>query len=167
MLLNSMMVFAQAEKEDILSIRAEYNRINSISTRRVQLENEDVLGHMTDGGATLTGYFEGDILVKAVVWVGLSYGNVEIEYYLKDSELFFGFEVERTFAKKYEEGEFIGGDYAKDLETGFEGRYYFEEGELIRDLEKGERMFGDAFDLEAFKDAAQEFFDLLRKKAEG
>lgn len=160
----SLLALGQTEQEDILGIRSEYNRINSIPTHQIQLQNEEVLGHITDGGASLTGYFEGKDLVKAVVWVGLSYGNREIEYYLKDNEMFFAYEIERTFAQKHEEGEFIGWDYSKSQEIGFEGRYYFKQNKLIRNLEKGDRLFGSSFEIKEFKETADEFFDLLRGK---
>jgi len=142
------LVFVQGQTHEtlVLAIRTEFKKINTNdSLKTIILNNEEFLEQMTDGGGTLTGYFEDDQLVKFTEWVGLSYGNVVSEYYFKDLELFFLYQKESKFADK------IGGepgdlDYAK-LETMFEGRYYFDKNKRIKTLEKGQRSFSADFDL--------------------
>lgn len=127
--------YGQSTEQLISNIRTEFKRINSSEELdQIRLSNEEFMEHMTDGGGSLTGYFENGNLVKIVEWIGLSFGNREIEYYLKNDSLFFAFEVESRFADK-EGGLLAEFDYSK-LVTAFEGRYYFNNTELIKKIEQ-------------------------------
>jgi len=159
--------YGQSNKQLILDIREEFNRINSNKDlRTITLNNEEFLDQMKDGGGRLTGYFENDVLVKITVWVGLSYGSNETDYYLKNGEFFFAYQRENKFADKLNEnGEFIGIDHSHH-KTLFEGRYYFNSKELIKEIEEGDRIFSREFELQRFLNYANELAELLRRKNE-
>jgi len=137
--------YSQSREQLISNIRVEFKRINfQAKLRTKELNSEELLGQMTDGGSKLTGYFEDDKLVKFTEWVGLSYGSIASEYYIKNGELFFVFQKESKYADKVD--GIVGDlDYTK-LESKFEGRYYFNSEELIKEIEKGERLFSREFD---------------------
>ncbi|MEQ9230409.1 MAG: hypothetical protein RIF46_06975, partial [Cyclobacteriaceae bacterium] len=56
---------------------------------RVQLENEEFLIEMTDGGGSLTGYFENGVIKKIAIWVGLSNATASRIFYFKNGNLYF------------------------------------------------------------------------------
>lgn len=150
--------YGQSTEQLISDIRAEFKRINTeAKLRTIELKNEEFLEHMTDGGGLLTGYFEEGSLVKLVEWIGLSFGNLETEYYLKDDELFFGYQVMRRYADK-EDGLPAEFDYSK-LVTVLEGRYYFTNKELIKQIETGpeskQRIFSNKFEAQDFQEQAK------------
>lgn len=122
-------------------IRAEFQRINAQKDLEIrQLESEDFMEQQTDGGAKLTAYFEGESLCKMVRWVGVSQGFQVTEYYLKNGHLFFIYDKEVRFGSKLDAaGNWQDFDYQK-TETAFEGRYYWQGENLIRNLESGSRM---------------------------
>ena len=161
--------YCQSTERLISNIRTEFKRINTeAKLRTTELNNEEFLEHMTDGGGSLTGYFENGRLVKFVEWIGLSFGNLETEYYLKNDELFFAYQEVRRYADK-EGGLPAEFDYSK-LITVLEGRYYFNDGELIKEIEKGtetkKRIFSNKFEEEKFLQQAKNRAKQLRDKYE-
>ncbi len=150
----------QSTEELISNIRTEFKRINTeAKLRTIELNNEEFLEQMTDGGGQLTGYLEDNQLVKFKEWVGLSIGNVESEYYFKKGELFFIYQQENRFANK-EDGEVGDIDYSRQ-EVIFEGRYYLNQGQLIKELEKGDRFFSRDFEVSRTLKHAKKNIQLL------
>jgi len=121
----SVVQFGHGKEKDsvIKNIKNLYKQINSGSTlKTVKLENKQFLPQMTDGGGFLTGYFKGEQLLKIHVWVGLSYGVRQLEYYFNNNgQLFFVYETEEDYPDKNNNGSL---DYTK-LYLAFEGRCYF------------------------------------------
>jgi hypothetical protein len=79
----------------IAHIRQVFQQINSYKNYRVISidDSEEFLGHATDNGGSLDGYYKGDSLMKIVAWVGLSNRVVQHEYYFNKGKLVF---VQRT-----------------------------------------------------------------------
>lgn len=131
------------EKQTIIKqIRADYQIINADKhlAKRI-VEGEDYLDNIPDGGAELTGYFKKDTLVKIVEWIGLSYGNRIIEYYLKQGRIFFIYERFMSFVTTD-----TSMDYSK-VKLAFEGRYYFHNDKLIERKVSGKMpMKNDSID---------------------
>jgi len=131
-------VFAQNKK--IKEIRKKFQTINRDTTySTLTLNNEEFLEQMTDGGGQLTGYFKYQNIDKIHERIGLSYGVLTREYYLEEGQLIFVFEKEDTFPYV---DSLAALDYTK-TETAFEGRYYFDNGKLIKTKIKGEKRFPD------------------------
>lgn len=95
---------------------------SSIRTfERVQLENEEFLMEMTDGGGSLTGYFENGVIKKIAIWVGLSNATASRNFYFKNGNLYFVEEEKNQFSYNSKTNEF---DYSQ-TELVFWGRYLF------------------------------------------
>ncbi|PKV48889.1 hypothetical protein ATE84_0905 [Aquimarina sp. MAR_2010_214] len=157
---------SQNTDEQILKIRAEFQRINSNhQLEKMDLYNEEFMEYTTDGGGQLTGYFENGQLVKYIEWIGVSHGSIVIAYYLKEGKLFFAYEQENKFKSVYDaSGEWMSFDTSLQPETIFEGRYYFNNSRLIKELKKGERMFNRVFEQSKFLEHAHVMSNTLRKK---
>lgn len=126
--------FANAQARDdkgreLAKIRKLFQRINKDNSYQVvKVENaEEILGHATDGGASLSGYFKGDSLHKIVEWVGLSNRVVQNEYYLDKGNLVFVYATEKQYAYN---DSLQALDYTK-LVPSFYGRYYFKNNQLF------------------------------------
>jgi hypothetical protein len=130
MLLMASFIYGQTKEDQIRQIRTLYSKINSDhSLKTIVLNNADFLPDETpDGGCSLTGYYKNDTLYKMSVWIGLSYCIRQYDYYFDNGKPFLVFETEKDFAANTE-GRLV---YTK-LNTGFEGRYYFN-GEKIIDI---------------------------------
>ena len=63
----------------------------------ISLENEEFIENMTDGGGILKGYFLGNEIQKIVIWVGVSNGKYEFDYYFRNSKLFYMVESFKQF----------------------------------------------------------------------
>ena len=114
--------FCQNKNEKLISIRKIVQEINKdTSLKSIKLENEEFLEQALDGGGSLTGYFNGDSLVKITEWVGLSFGSKQFEYYFKKEKLVFVYATEKHF--RYNDS-LQTLDQTK-LELTYEGRYYF------------------------------------------
>jgi len=140
-MLLSVVQFGHGQEKDsvIKNIRKLYKRINTDGAlKTVKLENEEFLPQITDGGGSLTGYFKGKQLLKIHVWVGLSYGVRQFEYYFDDNGyLCFVYETEEDCPDKNNTGSL---DYTK-LNLAFEGRYYLDRGVEIEMKTNGKRRF--------------------------
>ncbi len=149
----------------ITEIRAEFKRINSTSQlEKIELFNDTFMEYHTDGGGQLTGFFENNNLVKITEWIGPSHGTLITDYYLKDGKLFFAYQQENKFKDIFDEsGEWIGLNTSQE-ETKFEGRYYFHNKKLIKQLNKGTRMFDQVFEQRKFLEHMNSIAELLRKK---
>ena len=123
-------LFAQG-KEDfnkrLFEIRLKYLAINNEQNLSIKTidDAEIFLGHATDNGAELTGYFKEDTLVKIIEWIGLSNRVLQTEYFFGDGKLFFVCSKESNYAFSTDSI-----DYSK-LNTVFTGRYYYQNGKLF------------------------------------
>ena len=116
-----------------------YKNINDDSSLKViKLETGEITEENPDGGIKLTGYFKDKELVKIHLWVGLSYGIRQFEYYFKKGNLIFVYEKEEDFGHKDD------GSTTNKLTQGFEGRFYFDQNKLIDRKTKGGRLFGES-----------------------
>ncbi|WP_024769754.1 hypothetical protein [Aquimarina macrocephali] len=156
---------SQNTEELIQKIRTEFQRINSNhQLEKVDLYNLEFMVQTRDDGAQLTGYFENDQLVKCTEWIGLHHGFIVTEYYLKEGKLFFAYEQENKFKSVYDEsGEWMSFDTSLPPETIFEGRYYFNNSRLIKELKKGERIFNRVFEPSKILERVDLMIDILRK----
>jgi hypothetical protein len=128
--------FGQSNSAQVKSIKKEFQAINRDSTlKKVVLENEEFLGeNIGDGGGKLVGFFKNHTVRKISQWLGLSNGIEIKEYYFKDGQLVFVYEVFKSFEYDQTRNQM---DYNK-ISTTFEGRYYFKNGKLIDQLVKGQ-----------------------------
>ncbi len=153
----------QTKADKLLTIRKTFQKINndtSLRTRTID-DAEEFLGHATDGGGQLVGYFHKDSICKIFATVGLSYGSITDEYYFNNERLIFVYETEKDFP----EADSLGGlDYNK-LDLVFEGRYYFDNDKLIDKITKGKRRFADPKDNAAnFITDAKDYLRLIKAK---
>lgn len=115
---------------------------------------------MTDGGGELIGYLANEEIVKMELRVGLSYGISELEFFYRDSKLFFVLETFRQYKYDEETGSF---DYSKTEQT-FRGEYLFEYPFDYATLGHN-RFESDALDPEeVLREEATEYLELLKKK---
>jgi hypothetical protein len=132
LLLTFTITFGQGKEDTnyrLFKIRKIYQQINqykNYDTITID-EAEEFLGHGTDNGGSLTGYFKEDSLKKIVEWVGLSNKVIQNEYYFDRDKLIFVYSTE----SKYRFNDSTQSlDYSK-LDNIFEGRYYFDNDKLL------------------------------------
>lgn len=105
----------------------------------ITLENEEFLEQMTDGGGTLTGYFDDDELVKMKLQLFLSYGVIKFDYYFSENDLFYVKEIFEQYAYDTETDKVN----PSVMERTFSGSYVFKNGELIDYITLGHNRFED------------------------
>lgn len=118
------------DKNNLLAqIKNLYEQINDYKNYETIIidDAEEFLGHSTDNGGSLTGYFKNDTLKKIVEWVGLSNKVIQNEYYLDKGKLVFVYTNESRYRYSESSQSF---DYSK-LDSVFKGRYYFSNNKLI------------------------------------
>ncbi|HVY75345.1 MAG TPA: hypothetical protein VG890_10970 [Puia sp.] len=149
---------AQTQPVDLSHIKSVFNKINS-NTRltKVTLENEEFSDQTPDGGASLTGYFDKNSLVKISFWIGLSYGIRQTDFYFDNDSLVFCYVTERHFKT----GQTTI-DYTK-TELAFEGRYYYNNSHLLLKKTAGTGFQGKDNEDEIIPDSRQ-YFKLLMQK---
>ncbi|MGF7081815.1 hypothetical protein [Mucilaginibacter sp. UYCu711] len=141
--------YGQSPKDIIENVKKSFSEINNDKLlQSVKLDNTSVIGQMTDGGNSLTGYFNGSTIRKIKVWVGLSFGIRQYEYYLKDNQVFFIYEREEDFRYDNKTGQIL---YTHP-KLGFEGRYYLNEGKIIDVKINGKKRFGEKPIISSLKD---------------
>jgi len=158
----SLNSYGQKKDTVIKEIRLWYKNINDDSSLKViKLETGEITEENSDGGIELTGYFKDKELVKIHLWVGLSYGIRQFEYYFNKGNLFFVYEKEEDFGHKDD------GSTTDKLTLGFEGRFYIDQNKFIDRKTKGRRLFDvPDFDInEILKDLAS-YKKLLNKRFE-
>lgn len=127
----------QTKTERMKAIREEFRAINDDSTlKMVQLQNEEFMDEVTDGGGELTGYYKNGKIRKIRQWIGLSNGNEVKEYYFKNAKLIFVYEQFHSFPYDLEKDRL---DRTTTTIT-FEARYYFSNNQLIEKKATGERQ---------------------------
>ena len=131
---------AQTKPELVAIIRRDFLAINTDKALfKKTLSGEEFMENATDGGGELAGYYKNRSLVKIVEWIGLSYGNRTREFYFKNNKLFFVYEKFQSFVTDDSTGEMDHGN----VNTTFEGRYYFNQDKLIGQKITGKRTFAD------------------------
>lgn len=113
----------------LFNIKKVCQQINSYKNYKIVTidDAEEFLGHNTDNGGSLKGYYKSDSLKKIVEWVGLSNKVIQNEYYFNNRELIFVYSTESRY--KYSDS-LQTLDYSK-LELVFKGRYYFDSEKLF------------------------------------
>jgi hypothetical protein len=155
----------QTKADKILRIKQAFQKINSDkSLKKKTIEDAEIfLGHATDGGGQLIGYFDKDTVCKIFVTVGLSYGMITDEYYFSKGQVVFVYESEKIFP---ENDSSDGLNYTK-LKLSFEGRYYFENDKLIDKIIKGKRRFEDKDKIAStFLADAKDYVTLVKTKGQ-
>ncbi len=104
--------------------------------KTIKLENEDFFKIATVGGSRMTAYFKGDTIYRITIWNGLSYGVSQYEYYLKNFRPFFIYETEEGYPEK----DSAGSADRTMLALNFEGKYYFDNRQLIDRKIKGRKQ---------------------------
>ncbi len=158
-----MQLHAQTKLELTATIRKDFQEINNDrSLAKKTLDGEEFLENIPDGGAELTGYYKNNEIVKAVEWIGLSYGNRTREFYFKNEKLFFVYEKFQSFIIDDSTREM---DHS-NVKTTFEGRYYFNKDKLIEKKITGKRIFEDesANLVKELLESAKENSSLLKQK---
>lgn len=137
----------KADKTSAINhIRQVFRQISGYNNYRIITidDSEEFLGHGTDNGGSLKGYYKGDSLKKIVEWVGLSNRVVTNEYYLDKGDLVFVFSTDSRCKSNVKTGEIDCSKFDKVLI----GRYYFSKGKLIdailSDKEHEMKKFEDA-----------------------
>jgi len=154
-------------KEDksyaLFKIKKVYQEINSYKNyKTVTIDNaEEFLGHGTDNGGSLTGYYKGDSLKKIIEWVGLSNKVIQNEYYFDNNKLVFVYSTESRYRFNDSTQNF---DYSK-LDNVFKGRYYFDNDKLIDTiLNDKEHVATKKQDAADFLTSSKEYLRLLKAK---
>jgi len=113
-------------------IKQVYRHTNDYKNYKVITidDSEEFLGHATDGGGSLKGYYKSDTLKKIVVEVGLSNRVVQDEFYFDSGKLVFVYSIDKRYKINDKTGEL---DYSKFGET-ITGRYYFSNDKLIETI---------------------------------
>ena len=148
----------------LFNIRRMYEQINVYKNYKiVTIDNsEEFLGHNTDNGGELKGYFKGDSLKKVVVWVGLSNKVIQNEYYYNNDTLFFVFSTESNYRFNDSTQSF---DYSK-LDIIFKGRYYYRKEQLIDTILNDTKHIAtkkqDALD---FLTSSKDYFKLFKARS--
>jgi hypothetical protein len=151
-------IFGQTTNKDISQIRKVFSQINSDSQlKKFVIKGEDFLDHTPDGGASLTGYFSKDKLVKISEWIGLSFGIRQTDYYYDSANLIFCYVSELHFQTTDS-----GLNYNK-TEPVLEVRYYYMNNRLIQKRLKGSG-FWDKKDESGLLPDSREYSKLLISK---
>ena len=131
--------FLERDFSDTARIKSVQRFVTHIDSEKfkdsLELENEDFMENMTDGGGSLTGYFQNGKLVKIAEWYGLSWGVLQATFYLKNDKLAFVKETEDHFYT-----DSMGTDPSR-FDTHFIGEYYFDNDHLFDEVSVGHNRF--------------------------
>lgn len=149
--------------EKLAQIRQKFQAINSETNYKVvKVEDAElILGHATDGGASITGYYKDGTIQKIIEWVGLSNKVVQNEYYLDSSKLIFVYVTESQYAYN---DSLQTLDYSKLVPLS-NGRYYFVNSRLFDAvLSRKEREKSKKDDAKSFLQRTSAYKALLNKQ---
>jgi len=158
--------FGQAKDHKLIridQIKKIFRSINDYKNYKVVTidDSEEFLGHGTDNGGSLKGYYRGDSLKKIAEWVGLSNRVIQNEYYFDKGKLVFVYSTDSQYKFNDSTGEF---DYSK-FDKIFKGRYYFSNDKLLdtilNDKEHEKTRQGDAKD---FLTSGRDYMKLLNAR---
>lgn len=162
LILSTLSSYSQGFSERHPDIQTFINKVNSevTSSKKITVENEELMDQMTDGGGELTGYFTNGEIRKMELRIGLSYGISELEFFYKDSKLFFILETFRQFKYNEENGSF---NYSETAQT-FRGEYLFTNPFDYETLGHN-RFENDELDPEeVLRDEANNYLTIIKKK---
>ena len=127
---------------------------------KVIARGEEVRPEAYDGGVELVGFYEGNLIRKIELSVGISYGNHHLNYYFRADSLYAVNHYFKQFAFDDETGSF---DYSK-TETTFDGYYLFSN--PFESTHKGTgRYESENLDPETtLRKEAKEYLAILNKK---
>lgn len=132
--------FLSGDFADTAIIKEKQSIVRSIDHLRLkdslELENEDFLENMTDGGGSLIGYFLNGELVKISEWVGLSYWIMQHNFYFHKGMLIYVRETEDDFYVD----DSSGTDQSR-FGQHFRGDYYFTGNKVIDMVAPGHNRF--------------------------
>jgi hypothetical protein len=122
-------------------IQTEKKKIDqNDSLNIIQMENEEFLEQMTNGGGELKGFYDlNGSFRKIEVTVFISHGVQEHTFYLQNETPILVDDRFRQFAWNEETSTF---DYNK-FDGGFHGTYLFRDGRLIDQISLGHNRFED------------------------
>ncbi len=134
----SFQLFAQTKEAKIKEIKQIVQSISkSKNLQKLLLRGDEFVKDASpDGGAELTGYFKKGELVKMIESIGLSNGINNTEYYFKDNQLIFVYDVGKEFTINQKTFSI---DYNK-LHTTYKRRYYFDKDQLINSIIEGQNF---------------------------
>jgi hypothetical protein len=144
-------------------IKEAYRQINDYKNYKVVTidDSEEFLGHGTDNGWSLKGYYKGDSLKKIVEWVGLSNRVIENEYYFDKGKLVFVYSKVKAYKFNDSLEVFDQSKFEKEVTR----RYYFNNDQLIHAIhskkEAGRPNHQTATD---FLQSGKEYTNLLNTK---
>jgi hypothetical protein len=132
--------------------------------RPIILENEEFLEHIDHGGE-LIGYYRDSVIVKVTTTVYYSHGVEKVNYYVADSKVRHLLFMEESF-DMYPYNEEIGEfEYSKAY-INFYGQYIFKDGKLVDQISTGHNRFeDDTIDIERTVRSELRFYmDMIVKK---
>jgi len=125
-------IFSQTTEQNIQEIRTQFKLVNSQKDfKKVYLENEEFTDQIPSEGCGLDAYYKNGQVYKIIESDAVSNAVYTTEYYLKDNKLIFVYRKEQHFSINPETGDY------SNLETTYEERVYYKNGEIIRHLKKG------------------------------
>lgn len=131
--------FLSSVFKDTSQIREIQKYVNQICKQKfkdsLELENEEFMENMTDGGGSLTGYFQDGKLLLIKEWIGLSYGVTQHSFYFNKDRLVYVLELEDDF---YVDSS--GTDHSR-FDQHFRGNYYFSNNRLVDMVSLGHNRF--------------------------
>jgi hypothetical protein len=151
-------ILGQNSDQDIARIKQIFKGVNSDThLKKLVVEGEDFLEQTTDGGASLTGYFSKEELVKISEWIGLSFGIRQRVFYFDSTQVIFCFVMEQHF--KITD---TGLNYNK-TELVFQGRYYYKSNTLIQKKLTGSGFWDKKDEATNLRDS-EKYFKILNIK---
>jgi hypothetical protein len=159
-------VYGQGRRDrssTISQIKQVFRQINGYKNYKIVTiaDSEEFLGHVTDNGGSLSGYYKVDSLMKMVEWVGLSNRVVQNEYYFDKGKLVFVYSTNSRCKSNDKTGEIDCSTFVR-VSTA---RYYFSKDKLIEailsDKEEAKTKQQDAAD---FLTSGMEYRKLLNAR---
>ncbi len=136
-LLFASSLYGQKTDPRILTIRKHFAWINNQKDYTViTLEDQDFLDQQPDGAAVAKAYFLDSVLYKVTTGIETSIDEYITDYYYWNDTLFF------VYARDLQYGYGDGGIDYNNQTTVYEGRFYYDKGQLIKKIEKGQNSAG-------------------------
>ena len=163
LLLFSVLVYAQLFSQknnlDVTQIIRFSKGVNqNKQLTKIELDGDDFLDEAPDGGASLTGYFDHNTLLKIRRWIGLSYGSLQIDYYFRRDTLIFASVTERHFGTIRDSIDF------KRTLPVLEARYYFNQGSIFSREMKGSGFWNKDEEKTLLPDSRSYLCMLIKRK---
>lgn len=115
---------------------AQQKTVKKIKPYYVVIDDASFTNTKTDRGATLTGYYEKDSLVRLVAWFGYNYGDISREFFYWQDELIVANEIQRMYNPATTTP-------LDSIKPNFKARYLFTDGKLTDIQQKGSYSFAE------------------------